>query len=106
MLLSCPSLDTLYHKACSLAQDPESIQENFAHPTRLLNFLVGVKGKNEPIAIGGPWSPSLDGENPTEDPHVLIKTAIRTCKAFTGINLNQCTQWLVKQIFFVFKNST
>lgn len=93
MLISCPSLDDLYHKSCSLAQDPENIQENFVHPTRLINFLVGVKGKNEPIAIGGPWSPSVDGDNPTEEPQVLIKTAIRTCKALTGINLSQCTQW-------------
>lgn len=93
MLISCPTLDDLYHKSCSLAEDPENVQENFVHPTRLINFLVGVKGKNEPIAIGGPWSPSLDGENPTDDPQVLIKTAVRTCKALTGINLNQCTQW-------------
>lgn len=93
MLISCPSLDELYHKSCSLSQDPENMQENFVHPTRLINFLVGVKGKNEPIAIGGPWSPSLDGPNPTEDPKVLIKTAIRTTKALTGINLSSCTQW-------------
>lgn len=93
MLISCPSLDDLYHKSCSLSQDPENIQENFVHPTRLINFLVGVKGKNEPIAIGGAWSPSLDGPNPAEDPKVLIKTAIRTTKALTGINLSACTQW-------------
>lgn len=93
MLISCPNLDDLYHKSCSLSQDLESIQENFVHPTRLINFLVGVKGKNEPIAIGGPWSPSLDGADPVEDPRVLIKTAIRTTKALTGINLSSCTQW-------------
>ena len=102
MLISCPTLDDLYHKSCSLAQDPDNVQENFVHPTRLINFLVGVKGKNEPIAIGGPWSPSLDGESPTEDPLVLIKTAIRTCKALTGINLSQCTQWLVENYYFLF----
>jgi len=93
MLISSPSLDDLYHKSCSLSQDPDTVQETFVHPTRLLNFLVGVKGKNEPIAIGGPWSPSLDGPNPSEDPKVLIKTAIRTTKALTGINLSSCTQW-------------
>ena len=93
MLISCPTLDDLYHRSCSLSQDPEGVREDFVHPTRLVNFLVGVKGKNEPIAIGGPWSPSLDGENPTDDPQVLIKTAVRTCKALTGINLSQCTQW-------------
>ena len=93
MLIASPSLDDLYHKSCSLSQDPENIQENFVHPTRLINFLVGVKGKNEPVAIGGPWSPSLDGPNPADDPKVLIKTAIRTTRALTGINLSSCTQW-------------
>lgn len=45
------------------------------------------------MAIGGPWSPSLDGENPDKDPRVLVKTAIRACKALTGIDLSGCTQW-------------
>ncbi|XP_033736293.1 cell division cycle and apoptosis regulator protein 1-like isoform X2 [Pecten maximus] len=93
MLLSCPSLDDLYHKSCALAEDSPDAQEGFVHPTRLLNFLVGLKGKNETMAIGGPWSPSLDGPNPGEDPGVLIKTAIRTTKALTGIDLAACTQW-------------
>jgi DBC1 len=67
------------------------------HPTRLINFLVGVRGKTkETMAIGGPWSPSLDGPNPDKDPSVLIKTAIRTCKALTGVDLSSCTQWYVK----------
>jgi hypothetical protein len=47
------------------------------HPTRALKFLVGLKGKSETMAIGGPWSPSLDGADPANDPSVLIKTAIR-----------------------------
>jgi len=95
MLLACPELDDLYHKSCSLSEDPADIQENFVHPTRLINFLVGIKGKNETMAIGGPWSPSQDGLNPEDDPKVLIKTAIRTTKALTGIDLSSCTQWLV-----------
>lgn len=65
----------------------------FIHPTRLINFLVGVRGKNEAMAIGGPWSPSLDGGHPDRDPAVLIRTAIRTCRALTGIDLTPCTQW-------------
>ena len=93
MLLACPELDDLYHKSCSLSEDPADIQENFVHPTRLINFLVGIKGKNETMAIGGPWSPSQDGLNPEDDPKVLIKTAIRTSKALTGIDLSSCTQW-------------
>ncbi|XP_063444146.1 cell division cycle and apoptosis regulator protein 1-like isoform X3 [Mytilus trossulus] len=93
MLLSCPELEDLYHKSCSLSEDTADVQENFVHPTRLIHFLVGVKGKNETMAIGGAWSPSQDGLNPDEDPKVLIKTAIRTTKALTGIDLSACTQW-------------
>ncbi|KAJ3646146.1 hypothetical protein Zmor_023748, partial [Zophobas morio] len=98
MLMSMSGLDELYQKCCAMAEDKdkrdrESEERDFVHPARLLNFLVGLRGKNETMAIGGPWSPSLDGENPDKDPSVLIKTAIRTCKALTGIDLSSCTQW-------------
>ena len=63
------------------------------HPTRAIQFLVGVRGKNEAMAIGGPWSPSLDGPNPGSDPSVLVRTATRACKALTGIDLTACTRW-------------
>lgn len=52
-----------------------------------------MRGKDEAMAIGGHWSPSLDGADPEKDPSVLIKTAIRCCKALTGIDLSLCTQW-------------
>ena len=29
---------------------------------RAIKFLVGLKGKSETMAVGGPWSPSLDGK--------------------------------------------
>ncbi|KAL5018166.1 hypothetical protein ScPMuIL_003888 [Solemya velum] len=93
MLLSCLPLVDFYHKCCALAEDPEDIREGFQHPTRLIQFLVGIKGKNEPMAIGGVWSPSLDGPDPATDPKVLIKTAIRTTRALTGVDLSACTQW-------------
>jgi hypothetical protein len=57
-------------------------RDNLVHPTRALKFLVGLKGKSETMAIGGPWSPSLDGADPANDPSVLIKTAIREESAF------------------------
>jgi hypothetical protein len=50
-----------------------------------------MRGKDEAMAIGGHWSPSLDGVDPEKA--VLIKTAIRCCKALTGIDLSLCTQW-------------
>lgn len=100
MLINIPTLETLYQK-CGLTKqedkdnkDKHSSQKAFLHPTRLIKFLVGHRGKGgEHFAIGGPWSPSLDGENPQSDPQVLVKTAIRTCKALTGVDLTPCTQW-------------
>lgn len=93
MLMATPSLKEIFRKSCALAEDPEDVRESFVHPTRLISFLVGLKGKNETVAIGGPWSPSLDGPNPDRDPSVLIRTAIRTCRALTGIDLSKCSQW-------------
>lgn len=93
MLLATPSIEELYHKSCALAEDPQEVRESFQHPARLIKFLVGMRGKDEAMAIGGHWSPSLDGADPEKDPSVLIKTAIRCCKALTGIDLSLCTQW-------------
>lgn len=96
MLISLPSIEALYQK-CGLTKVDEKDKHSSKspqHPTRLIKFLVGQKGKSsENFAIGGPWSPSMDGEDPQHDPKVLIKTAIRTCKALTGIDLSSCTQW-------------
>ena len=56
--------------------------------------ILGSKGKFEVMGIGGPWSPSLDGENPA-DPQTLINTAIRTTRAMTGLDLSSCPRWYV-----------
>jgi len=93
MLLSSPNIDGLYEKTCNLVDSGSREREDLVHPTRALKFLVGLKEKREVMAIGGPWSPSLDGPNPSSDPSTLIKTAIRTCGALTGIDLSGCTQW-------------
>lgn len=97
MLMGFPPIAELYHKSLGLnsnhQQEERDDDRDFIHPSRLINFLVGIRGKNETMAIGGPWSPSLDGENPQKDQTVLIKTAIRNCKALTGIDLTGCTQW-------------
>ncbi|CAI5449317.1 unnamed protein product [Caenorhabditis angaria] len=66
-------------------QEPQSFWKN-------LQFLVGVRGK-ETMAIGGSWSPSLDGQDPTS-PATMIKTAVRTTRALTGIDLSEVSQWL------------
>ncbi|PNI75622.1 CCAR1 isoform 9 [Pan troglodytes] len=101
MLMASPSMEDLYHKSCALAEDPQELRDGFQHPARLVKFLVGMKGKDEAMAIGGHWSPSLDGPDPEKDPSVLIKTAIRCCKALTGIDLSVCTQWMKKRRMMV-----
>lgn len=96
MLLASPSEEDLYEKTCHLIEkdsEEKDSREGLVHPSRALKFLVGLKGKSETMAIGGPWSPSLDGADPKNDPSVLIKTAIRTCGAMTGIDLSNCTKW-------------
>ncbi|KAG8037133.1 hypothetical protein G9C98_004455 [Cotesia typhae] len=92
MLISMLAMEEIYKRCCGVTEDRDP-DRDYVHPTRLINFLVGLRGKNETMAIGGPWSPSLDGPNPEKDPSVLIKTAVRTCKALTGIDLSHCTQW-------------
>ncbi|XP_058835786.1 cell division cycle and apoptosis regulator protein 1-like [Topomyia yanbarensis] len=93
MLMSTPSMSDFYQKCFATGEERSDDDRDFVHPTRLINFLVGIRGKNETMAIGGPWSPSLDGENPHTNPNVLIKTAIRTCKGLTGIDLSNCSRW-------------
>jgi len=53
---------------------------------------AGLRGKSESMCIGGAWSPSLDGEDPM-DPQTLIKTAVRTTLASTGVDLSTCSKW-------------
>lgn len=93
MLMSVPPMSDIYRKCFMAADEEEDSDRNLVHPSRTISFLMGVRGKNETMGIGGPWSPSLDGKNPESDPRVLIRTAIRTCKALTGIDLSRCTQW-------------
>lgn len=67
MLLSTPPIEEMYKKCFAKAEDLNSDNKNdderdFFHPTRLVSFLVGLRGKNEAMAIGGPWSKKLDGE--------------------------------------------
>merc|ERR1719427_840555 len=93
MLLASPNIEDLYEKTCNFVDKDSKDREDLVHPTRALKFLVGLKEKREIMAIGGPWSPSQDGEDPVNDPTTLIKTAIRTCGALTGIDLSACTKW-------------
>jgi hypothetical protein len=93
MLLSSPNSEELYERTCNFVDKDSRERDDLVHPTRALKFLVGLKEKREIMAIGGPWSPSLDGPSPGSDPTTLIKTAIRTCGALSGIDLSGCTKW-------------
>ncbi|XP_049534854.1 cell division cycle and apoptosis regulator protein 1 isoform X2 [Anopheles darlingi] len=95
MLMSTPPMEEFYEKCVPKGEDrfDDREERDYLHPTRLISFLVGTRGKNETMAIGGPWSPSLDGLDPHSDPTVLIRTAVRTCRALTGIDLSMCSHW-------------
>uniref|UniRef100_A0A182JLW2 Uncharacterized protein n=1 Tax=Anopheles atroparvus TaxID=41427 RepID=A0A182JLW2_ANOAO len=97
MLMTTPPMAEFYDKCLPKAGadggERYDEERDCMHPTRLISFLVGMRGKNETMAIGGPWSPSLDGADPQSDPTVLIRTAVRTCRALTGIDLSSCSQW-------------
>ncbi|CAI2738420.1 unnamed protein product [Dicrocoelium dendriticum] len=91
MLMACPQLAELYRNTCRMADDP--IGTDKVPPGKNIHFLVGGRAKSETMAIGGPWSPSLDGADPS-DPMTLINTAIRTFKGYTGLDLSSCTEWI------------
>jgi hypothetical protein len=61
----------------------------------VIEFLVGVKENrwNQTAAIGGAWSESLDGRDPETDPFVLVRTAVRTVRGLTGVDLSGCPRW-------------
>ena len=92
MLLAMPSINEL-HKRTSLFVEDTSKTERLEHPSKVIQFLVGNKGKHELMALGGAWSASLDGPDPATNTQTLINTAIRTVKSLTGIDLTACTQW-------------
>ncbi|VVC40738.1 DBC1/CARP1 catalytically inactive NUDIX hydrolase domain,SAP domain [Cinara cedri] len=90
MLLSLPTLEEFY-KAC--LPEMQSSGPCGRHPAHVIQFLVGLSDQSKPMAIGGAWSPSLDGPNPESDPTVLVKTAIRTCRTIIGLDLSKCNLW-------------
>lgn len=92
MLMAAPHLHDVYKKT-TCCEESRKDEKSPTHVSHLIRFLVGSCGKDEFMAIGGPWSPSLDGDNPKTNPRVLIRTAVRTCKALTGIDLSSCLRW-------------
>jgi len=53
--------------------------------------MVGKRDRSELLCPGGSWDPALDGEEPNDES--LIRTAIRTMKELSGLDLSGCTQW-------------
>lgn len=65
LFIAVPTIHEVYKRCIVRAEENEKhddIEKDFIHPSRLISFLVGVRGKNETMAIGGPWSKKLDGE--------------------------------------------
>ena len=93
MLLASPNIADLYEKTCHFIDKDAREKDDLVQPNRALKFLVGLKEKREVNALGGPWSPSLDGANPESNPNTLINTAIRNVGALTGIDLSSCSRW-------------
>ncbi|EFO26987.2 hypothetical protein LOAG_01502 [Loa loa] len=93
VLMSHQGLSLVHQKAFGLQVDG-SIDENIdpASLKRCINFVVGTRNK-EMMAIGGAWSPSLDGDNPESDPQVFVRTAVRTVRALIGVDLSKCPRW-------------
>ncbi|KAM3721102.1 Cell division cycle and apoptosis regulator protein [Dirofilaria immitis] len=93
VLMSHQGLSMVHQKAFGLLADG-SVDENIdsASLKRCINFVVGTRNK-EMMAIGGAWSPSLDGDNPESDPQVFVRTAIRTVRALIGVDLSKCPRW-------------
>ncbi|KAL7072465.1 hypothetical protein ACQ4LE_008298 [Meloidogyne hapla] len=93
MLISHPGLMAIRRKLSGLMSDGSIDEATETQPlTKTIQLLVGHRGKGEYMCIGGAWSPSLDGQNPL-DPVTLVKTAIRTTRAMTGLNLSDCSKW-------------
>lgn len=93
MLVAMPSASEVIKRCVALGGSDEPKDHRYEHPAKCIEFLMGNRGKHEPMALGGPWSPSLDGPNPALNTQTLINTAVRTVRALTGIDLSRCTQW-------------
>ncbi|KJH47288.1 SAP domain protein [Dictyocaulus viviparus] len=92
LLLAHSGRQEVHKKAFGLLPDGSTDDTSEPSPFfKQLSFLVGTRGK-EPLAIGGSWSPSIDGDDPT-NPSTIIRTAIRTTKALTGVDLSNVPQW-------------
>ena len=76
------------------AQDPNQYQQ----PSKRLQFVVGRKGKHELMAIGGRWD-SCDGDHPERSPQALLKTAVRTFKEASGVDLSSCKTWYANILY-------
>eukprot|EP01118_Nematostelium_gracile_P003061 TRINITY_DN1349_c0_g1_i7.p1 TRINITY_DN1349_c0_g1~~TRINITY_DN1349_c0_g1_i7.p1 ORF type:complete len:460 (-),score=112.83 TRINITY_DN1349_c0_g1_i7:4-1383(-) len=71
--------------------DAESSSPHLSHH---LKFLVAKEDKNDLCALGGAWSKSKDGGDPSQNPSILIQTAIRTFRDYTNLDLTPVQRWV------------
>nr|CDS31689.1 p30 dbc protein [Hymenolepis microstoma] len=90
--IASPELGELYKQTFRAADEKVDVEKVSA--IKNIHFILGGKSKMDTLAIGGPWSPSLDGPDPESNPKTLINTAIRTFKGFTGVDLSSVTEWV------------
>ena len=110
MLMSVPNIEELYQKCCAIAEEKD--KKDLQSALHALRCIIGPRAKLvctstiEPtlkqgvvlVTILFTRYDAFSYHNyvyfmSRDNPSVLIKSAIRTCKALTGIDLSNCTQW-------------
>uniref|UniRef100_A0A7E4VAE0 DBC1 domain-containing protein n=1 Tax=Panagrellus redivivus TaxID=6233 RepID=A0A7E4VAE0_PANRE len=93
LLLTNPGIVEFRKKVFSLLPDGsiDEAQEN-VNFNKAVHFLTGIRGRNEVMAIGGAWSPTVDGGDPTSL-GTQIKVAVRSTLQLTGVDLSNVSTW-------------
>lgn len=93
LLLSHNGIVDFNKKVFGLLPDGSIDENNENQPfNKGIQFLTGVRGRSEFMALGGAWSPSKDGPNPLDLP-TQINTATRKIRELLGVDLSGCQTW-------------
>jgi len=65
------------------------------HLAKEIKFLVCKKGHSELLPIGGPWSSTLDGGDPSDpSSDALLRTLVRCAREQINMDLSHCHTWI------------